>query len=64
MSCFEEDFMKTGVITDCFKLSLEDNLKMAASLGFDGVQIYATIGEFSPNMSKEKRCEIKNLLNS
>ena len=56
--------MKIGVITDCFKLSLEDNLKMAASLGFDGVQIYATIGEFSPNMSKEKRREIKNLLNS
>ena len=56
--------MKIGVITDCFKLSLEESLKTAAELGFDGVQIYATIGDFSPEMSKEKRLEIKNLLSS
>ena len=56
--------MKIGVITDCFKLSLEESLKTAAELGFDGVQIYATIGDFSPEMSKEKRLEIKKLLAS
>ena len=54
--------MKLGVITDCFKLPLEDSLRLASSLGFDGVQIYATVGEFSPDMSKERRTEIKNLL--
>lgn len=54
--------MKIGVITDCFKLELRDSLKMAAELGFDGVQIYATVGEFSPEMPREKREEIKKLL--
>ena len=54
--------MKLGVITDCFKLPLEDSLRLASSLGFDGVQIYATVGEFSPDMSKKRRTEIKNLL--
>ena len=54
--------MKIGVITDCFKLPLRDSLKMAAELGFDGVQIYATVGEFSPEMSRETRREIKELL--
>lgn len=56
--------MKLGVITDCFRLPLEDSLRMAAELGFDGVQIYATIGEFSPEMSNERRAEVKQLLNS
>lgn len=48
--------MKTGVITDCFKKSHIERIKLAASLGFDGVQIYATTGEFSPeNLSEEQK---------
>ena len=40
--------MKIGVITDCFKLELPDSLQLAKDMGFDGVQIYATTGSFSP----------------
>ena len=52
--------MKFGVITDCFKRQLEDSLKLAGQLGFDGVQIYATTGEFSPeSLTVEKKQAIK-----
>lgn len=55
--------MKIGVITDCFKLPLDESLKLAGSLGFDGVQIYATTGEFSPEvLTAERKAEIKKLL--
>lgn len=55
--------MKIGVITDCFKLPLEDSIKLAGELGFSGVQIYATTGEFSPEvLSTERKAEIKALL--
>ena len=55
--------MKLGVITDCFKRPLEDSLRMAGELGFSGVQIYATTGEFSPDtLTAERKQEIKNLL--
>lgn len=42
--------MKIGVITDCFKLPLNDSIKKAKELGFSGIQIYATTGEFSPEV--------------
>ena len=55
--------MKTGVITDCFKLQLDESIKLAGKLGFEGVQIYATTGEFSPEVLTDKRkAEIKKLL--
>ena len=55
--------MKIGVITDCFKLSLEDSIKKAALLGLDGVQIYATTGSFSPSvLDEKKKNEYKKLL--
>lgn len=55
--------MKLGVITDCFKQPLEDSLKLAGQLGFAGVQIYATTGEFSPEtLTAERKSEIKTLL--
>lgn len=54
--------MKIGVITDCFKKTHEEGIKMAASLRLDGVQIYATTGEFSPELSEEQRVEYKRLL--
>ena len=55
--------MKLGVITDCFKKPLEECIVLAAKNGFDGVQIYATSGEFSPEtLTEEKKAEIKKLL--
>lgn len=54
--------MKIGVVADCFKTSVPDAIKKAAALGLDGVQIYATTGEFSPAMSKEEREYYKSLL--
>lgn len=55
--------MKTGVITDCFQLPLEDSIKLAGELGFDGIQIYATTGEFSPEtLTAQRKAEIKELL--
>lgn len=57
------DYMKIGVITDCFKLPLDDSIKLAGRLGFDGVQIYATTGEFSPgSLTPQRKAEIKALL--
>lgn len=29
--------MKIGVITDCFKLPLDESIKLAGKLGFDGI---------------------------
>ena len=37
--------MKLGVITDCFKKSHEEGIRLAAALGLDGVQIYATTAD-------------------
>jgi sugar phosphate isomerase/epimerase len=55
--------MKLGVITDCFKKSHFEGIKMASDLGLDGVQIYATTGEFSPaTLTAEQKAEYKNLL--
>ena len=52
--------MKLGVITDCFKKSHEEGIRRAAALGLDGVQIYATTGDFSPEtLSDEKKAEYK-----
>ena len=54
--------MKIGVITDCFKQTHEEGIKKAAELGLDGVQIYATTGEFSPVLSTAKKEEYKALI--
>ena len=55
--------MKIGVITDCLKQSLESALPIAHRMGFDGVQIYATTGEFSPAaLTKERKAFYKRLL--
>ena len=54
--------MKIGVITDCFKKTHEEGIKQAAALGLDGVQIYATTGDFSPTLSAEQKAEYKRLL--
>ena len=55
--------MKKGVITDCFKKPLDECLAAAGRLGFDGVQIYATTGAFSPEvLTAEKKAHYKKLL--
>lgn len=48
--------MKLGVITDCFRKPIEESILLAAKLGLNGVQIYATTGEFSPDtLTAEKK---------
>lgn len=55
--------MKLGVITDCFKIPLVESIKQAGQMGFDGVQIYATTGEFSSDaLDENRKAEIKRLL--
>jgi sugar phosphate isomerase/epimerase len=54
--------MKIGVITDCFKKTHAEGIELAAKLGLDGVQIYATTGEFSPSLSAEEKNRYKALL--
>lgn len=57
--------MKIGVITDCFHATHFEGIEIAASLGLQGVQIYATGGEFSPwQLSAERKQEYKALLAS
>ena len=55
--------MKLGVITDCFKKSHFEGIKIASKLGLNGVQIYATTGEFSAEtLSCEDKAKYKELL--
>ncbi len=54
--------MKIGVITDCFKTSHFEGIEIAAKLGLDGVQIYATTGDFSPALTEAQKAEYKKLL--
>lgn len=57
--------MKIGVITDCFGFGLpvDSAIKRASVLGFDGVQIYATTGTFSPDaLDAAARKSYKKLL--
>ena len=52
--------MKIGVITHSFNKPTKECLYDAASLNLDGVQIYATTGEFSPALSAEQKAEYKH----
>ena len=54
--------MKIGVITDCFGLTHAEAIRRAAELGLSGVQIYATGGDFSPDMTDGTEAEYKSLL--
>ena len=57
--------MKIGVITDCFKTDTAKAIESAAALKLDGVQIYATTGEFSPeNLTEQLKANYKSLLNN
>ncbi len=57
--------MKLGVISDCFKRSIEESIAMAGQLQMDGIQIYAVGGEFCPDTllgNPEKIAYYQNLL--
>lgn len=55
--------MKIGVITDCFKKPLAESIVLAGEMGMDGVQIYATKGEFSPDtLDAQAKSKYKKLL--
>lgn len=56
--------MKFGAITDCLKQpTLREAIAAAAALKLDGVQIYATTGEFSPeNLTEADKTYYKTLL--
>lgn len=54
---------KMGVLLESFKLPARIAIEEASKLGLDGVQIYATTGEFSPeNMTKDKKSELLSML--
>ena len=52
-----------GVILDSFRKPIYETLPIAAKLGAQGFQVYATKGEMSPEeMTAEKRKEFKKLV--
>ena len=54
-----------GVMLDSFRMSVPDALKKAASIGAQGVQIYATQGEMAPeNLVGAKRSELLDMIKS
>ena len=54
--------MKLSVISHCCKTHILA-IEKAHELGLDGVQIYATIGDFSPeNLTPERKQEYKDIL--
>ena len=55
--------MKLGVISDCFKLSMEESIEKAASLGLYGIQMYAVSGDICPeNLTEERIAYYRDLL--
>lgn len=54
-----------GIIVDSFRIDIPSAVKKAAQLGAQGIQVYCTRGEMSPeNMSAEKRREFLKLVKS
>jgi sugar phosphate isomerase/epimerase len=56
---------KIGVIADSFRVGIEKSIKKAAAIGAQGLQIYATSGEMSPeNLSAGRKREILDMIES
>ncbi len=54
---------KIGVITDSFRCDTVTNVKKAAAVGAEGIQVYATKGEMAPeNMTPAKIADFKKLV--
>lgn len=45
--------MRLGVISDCFKKTMEESIAAAAALKLSGIQMYAVSGEFCPEALSE-----------
>lgn len=59
------DNFKIGVIIDSFKLDVKSAVKKAKELGAQGIQVYTTNGELSPeNLTATKRKEFLDLVRS
>ena len=55
---------KLGVLLESFRLPAKKAIEEASKLGLDGVQIFATTGEFSPDkMTARKKKELLSMLN-
>ena len=55
---------KLGVLLESFRLPAKKAIEEASKLGLDGVQIFATTGEFSPDkMTANKKKELLSMLN-
>lgn len=56
---------KLGVLLESFRMPVKEAISAATSLGLDGVQIYATTGEFAPqNMTGQKKAELLSMLDA
>ncbi|MBR5113258.1 MAG: TIM barrel protein, partial [Clostridia bacterium] len=54
---------KIGVIIDSFRTDITTAVKKAASVGAQGIQVYATRGEMAPeNMNEQKRSDFRKLV--
>ncbi len=54
-----------GIIIDCFKTDIRTAVEKAAKLGAQGIQVYSTYGEMSPeNLSNQARKEFLDLVKS
>ncbi len=53
-----------GIITDSFRTDIRTALHKAASLGADGVQIYAVRGDVSPEMTPAARARLRDMVAS
>jgi sugar phosphate isomerase/epimerase len=54
---------RIGVIIDSFRTDTVTAVKKAASVGAQGIQVYATRGEMAPeNMNEQKRADFRNLV--
>jgi len=55
---------KIGCMADCFRVGIEEALAKSAQIGAQGVQIWATGGFISPEMTNETKKHDLNLLKS
>jgi len=56
---------KIGIIADSFRVGIDESIKKAASIGAQGLQLYATSGEMSPeNLSSHRKREILDRIES
>lgn len=54
---------RIGVIIDSFRTDITTAVKKAASVGAQGIQVYATRGEMAPeNMNEQKRSDFRKLV--